>query len=631
MFRSTAAALLCLALSACSSDVFLPGSAKVNKAFPPIAEVRVAEEGLRATLLSDAKASSAFERQYASRLELRALTCGQGITVGRFDSIDKVKALAVNRACLIEQDALLLQFLGIRQVGLRLSQPPLRPLAPLGPPALIPTAGGPEILAGYAASAAGVAVLTGSRGELLSVEIPGGKKIATLPAAPNGTRNVQVSPNGRVAAVRVNNSVMFIDTETGSKLWDTSDIKQFYGWLPEVSAALASDGKTGILALIDFETGLIAEHPVALRDPAWAMTVSTSPSRVLVGSGRVFSLIEHVRDGLVKGVTVKEFHLKQGQGVTSSGPTLMLDGKSIVFTSSRELMAVELDSGKETSWATGEYFSGRYAKLSESTLLVDALDQENNRTKAMVFDIAKATLAPVIGADGGNGNVAELAGRTGFIRRGYQEVWFGDTVKAGDPVAIDSVVNAVNLARQLARLEAASGEVGRAAPPGFDNATPASPAFIIPGVSPPPARAAPVPGQDAMLVALASHARIEAVGVYQGAAAKADAGGHKIGNVQVRVRRGKGVILVLSSYEPVRWTLVPEPGAAILAVLLSGYYQSEVVGAGRARVIVSGSGHAYEIGSSDYQTLNRQTMIYTGKGIDAFQGKYEGSAFTVGE
>ena len=635
MFRSIVVVLCCAALSACSGvgDVFLSAPEKVGKAFPPITEVRIGEEGLRALVAADPVQAKAFEQQYASRLALRALTCAQGLTIGRFDSIDKVKGYAVNRQCLAEQDILLMQYLGIRQIGYRLAQPALRPFLPLGPTATLPTGGAPDLQALFAASAAGVAVLVGQRGELASVEIPGGKKIAPLAAAPGSVQSVLLSPNGRVAAVRLhsNNSVMFVDTETGSKLWDTREIKQLYSWMPEVGAALAADGKTGALTLIDFQAGTLAAHPVALREQAWAVNVSTAPSRVLVAANRVFSLLEHVRDGGVNGTVVKEYHLPQGRSAQGA-PTLMLGGKSIVFASARELMAVELASGKETVWPTGEFFAGRYAKLSETTLLFDTNERDGSRTKSVVFDITSNTLASVVGADAGGGSVTELPGRAGFYRRSYPDVWIGDSVASAAPVSIDSVIAAYNLARQIARLEESSRMVAREESAGAEMSISSSaPAFSFGGAAPSRPSTAITAGQDAIMSSLARTGRIEAVGVYQGVSASAVGQSRKVGSVTVRVRSGKPVLLVLSSYEPVRWTLVPEPGATILGVLVSGYHQSEVLGAGRARVLMSGSTYAYTAGSSEYRALNRQTLLYTGKEIDTFQGKYEGSAFTVGQ
>lgn len=635
MFRSIVVALACISLSGCF-DRFLSTPEKVNKAFPPSAEVRVAEEGLRALLAQSPEQAAAFERQYASGMQLRAMICSQTMAIGRFDSVAKVKGYALSQQCLSEQDTQLLQTLGLRRIGLLLTKPALRPLAPLGTPMTVPSGGDPGQAGAYAAAGAGVAVLAGAGGELISVEIPGGKKIATLASGPRALATVLVSPNGRVAAVRSYiNHVMFVDTETGAKLWDAKEFKQFYAWLPEVSAALAADASTGTLALIDFDAASIAPHPIALREPAWAVPVSPHPSRVLVGNARLFSLIEHSRSGgAINAVKLKELQIRQAQGVTASTPpTLMHGGKTILFNAGRDLASMSLETGIETIWPSGELLVARYAKLSESTVLVETTERGSAGGGLAVFDLDKATLAPVAAGQTGNGTLMGLTGRTGFARRSYHELWMGDSVTTGAPVALEGLVSADNLARQIARLETEGMEGARSGADGpFAAAAPmvtiAAPSLTF--VS--PSRAAPpVPiGQDASLAALARVNRMEAVGVYQGSAPSTGARGHKIGHVEVRVRRGKPIILVLSSYEPVRWKVVLEPGARVVSVLLSGYYQSEVIGAGNARIVNTGSSFAYEAGSANQMALYRQTALYTGKAIDSFQGKYEGAVFTVG-
>jgi hypothetical protein len=102
------------------------------------------------------------------------------------------------------------------------------------------------------------------------------------------------------------------------------------------------------------------------------------------------------------------------------------------------------------------------------------------------------------------------------------------------------------------------------------------------------------------------------------------------GTVQVRVRRGRPVLLVLSSYEPVRWVVNLEPGAKVLAVLRGGYYPSEVSGVGDARIYDIGRVYSYERGGDKYARLDKEVQQRTGKRIDTFQGRYRGSSFEVG-
>lgn len=640
MIRAIIALAFCLGMSGCNGvlEVFLQTPTKINKAFPVNTEARVAEENLRTLIMKDRAASSSFDDEYAAMLEIRALTCTQGIKIGRFSSVESIKSLPVSRDCLNEQDSRLMRFLGIRQVAVRFEQGALRPLLPLGQPWSVPLLAGIDIYSADAAAAAGVAVLRGTRSEFVSIEIPGGNKIATLPTIRDASHRVLLSPNGRVAAMQIsNNSIIFVDTETGIKLFESSEINQIHAWLPDIHAALVNDSKTGVLSIIDFKTAKIAPHPAGLRGQTWALPVSNSPSRVLVGSGGVFSLIEHaVENNGIQGKLIREYRMSDGRGVTSSPPTLMLGGKAVVFITTRDLKMLNLESGNETFWKTGEFLANRYGKLSESTLMVDSYSINGVSTKPWVFNIDDVTLSPVENVQGSSGILSELAGRLGFMRR-ESKMWFGDEIKVGEPTALDTLLGSFNLERQIAKLEAETR-----ANESFDKLNRTSSGMFLPAPAVGPqggGRMSSLGSQAGEVTAigpiaeLARNSQVEALGVYQGkmVAAQATSSERRKGNIEVRIRRSvKPIVLVLSSYEPVRWQLIREPGANLAVVLVSGYYQSEVVGAGAARVVMNGSSFAYKPESQEYSALNRDVMRLTGKKIDVFQGRYEGEFFSVG-
>jgi hypothetical protein len=139
-------------------------------------------------------------------------------------------------------------------------------------------------------------------------------------------------------------------------------------------------------------------------------------------------------------------------------------------------------------------------------------------------------------------------------------------------------------------------------------------------------------GEMTPLQAQLRDTQIEGIGVYEGAGAKHGGGqARTAGFVEVRVRRSsRPITLVLSSYEPVRWRIVMEPGARLAAVLQSGYHDSTVIGAGTARVYQIGQGSAHEQQSRDYAELQRNVVRWAGKPMTVFQGRYAGSSFSVG-
>jgi hypothetical protein len=72
----------------------------------------------------------------------------------------------------------------------------------------------------------------------------------------------------------------------------------------------------------------------------------------------------------------------------------------------------------------------------------------------MIFDIENGTLAPVENTDSAPGNLFRLAGRTGYMRSGFDKAWVGDQLQAGTPNSIEYLVSEFNLARENAILNA---------------------------------------------------------------------------------------------------------------------------------------------------------------------------------
>ena len=92
----------------------------------------------------------------------------------------------------------------------------------------------------------------------------------------------------------------------------------------------------------------------------------------------------------------------------------------------------------------------------------------------------------------------------------------------------------------------------------------------------------------------------------------------------------KPLVLMLSAYEPVRWNLIKEPGANLVAVIATGYNLPEVTGAGATKTMIKRGSYAYKQNGPEYTTLNNDAIMWTGKPISKFQGTYGGTAFVVG-
>lgn len=131
--------------------------------------------------------------------------------------------------------------------------------------------------------------------------------------------------------------------------------------------------------------------------------------------------------------------------------------------------------------------------------------------------------------------------------------------------------------------------------------------------------------------------KVHVVGVYEGELPNGKKRGfreHAQGQVTVNVGGSGRAILVLSAYEPVKWTVVPR-GIFIDHILLFGYYDQEVNAPPGARVYtnlqssVGGSSmYAYKK-DGNYAKLERAVREITGVEIDTFQGKYRAGSFSV--
>ncbi len=596
-----------------------------NKTFPPSAEVASALERVDAIIPAEDNYLKLFKNRYESKLEIRVLTCVKFVSKEEIDP-KKIAALTVLRNnCLEEQDEQLLQLIGISLVSFRSMQPPLRPMVKLGSPSFIPNSEGMQVFTGIAASKSGVAVLRYTRGEYVSYEIPSGKQIAHLPVMPNASDHTAVlSPNGRMIVIRNGGLLSFVDNETGQVLWGARKFGDFYAWFPEMQAALVNRTINGEskLWLLDFKTGEIAPYSIPYNGQTWALQISESPSRFLIGSRshEDFSLVENIRISTgVVGKIVKDYKLVNSR-ITYDNPILMENGKSIFFRSFLEpkndfFTLFNLNSGKEKQFDTGGFLNkNNYAKLSEEALLVTSHDgigySTNNLPNPWVFNLNNLTLSP-IEADEFWGIVSPLDGRKGFMRRVHKGMWIGDEVKIGKPLSLESVLVTDRVKKELTELEKKADykndKQGSLA--GFETQIAEKRAGLIGNIP--------------------SNAQVQAIGVYQG---KHD-GTNRIVNVTVKKTRNP-IVLMLSSYESLSWNLAIEPSAKLIAVIVTSYEGSKITGAGNTKVIVRRGNYAnwaFEKNTPEYTTLNNDAFLWAGRPISKFQGEYEGDTFSVGD
>lgn len=606
-------ATACAGLAGCTrlQEAAMPVAEKVNAAYPPTPEVRLAQERLVGLLGADPKAVEALDAQIAQRLTLRALTCARDHAVGRFDSVATVRALQLPRPCFQAQDGELMQVLGLRTIGQLMAQPPLRPLKPSGEPGVLPRATPNGLASAALARDAGVAALRDVRGEGAVVEVPGGTTIARLPVPAGGPdMGPRVTPNGRIVAVPVNGEgTSFHEAETGQLLWNSagSGAGRLLAFLPEVQA-LVITGPEGDVLLADTQLGTVKPHPLAIRHTFHGSAVQGPDARIVMGTARELVLAAHRRTPTgLETDALRRFALDPEAPVSAGQVVSMLDGRRAVYASLRSIGWIDLEQGTSGVWRTAPLAGAPFAKLDERHLLLDGPDAARGVPVPWQFDIVEATLAPVELPDRHRGRLVDIGDRVGFLRRD-RDVWFGDKVSAGAPQPLADRVAAYELEQQLRRLNLPA--VGGAG-------APAEAAAPLP----------PMPG----LAAVPADALVHMVGVYEGRAAPGAPRTREPRAVRVTVQpSARPIVLVLASYEPVNW-LVQGQGGRVAAVLLSGHHPSNVTGVGGVPVLRIGRSHAYSPSSPEYVQLRRTVTQYTGaREIRSFQGAYAGAEFTVG-
>lgn len=625
----------CGLIYACNAQAYKSSIEEFNEKFPFDGEIIGALEQVNSIIPAESDSLKSFKSSFATQLELRVFACYPFLSKEEIlskEETDPQKIAALNvklKNCLQEKDEKLLQFISMSLVGYRLMQDPLRPLAGLGPPSSFPNPEGVILVDGKAASKSNVAVLRFANNESISIEIPSGKKIASLPRYPNGPYyETLLSSNGRVTAAPYN-GLNFIDNETGQELWRAKEISRIHAWLPEIQAALVRGKINGIdkLLILDFKRNKVEPYELLNSDQDWALNISESPSRLLIGGYDGFSQIENVRSSTgVKGKVIKEYKLVKGR-IHLKSPVSMQGGKSILFRSvSRPnnvfLTLFNLKSGEEKQFETDKFLNDmNYAKLSEEEILVTSYNHTNYFPTMWAFNVNGLTLSPVR-LNNFEGLVTMLSqqrwmasrnsqsmlnGRSGFMHLDDKDIWLGDNVEIGKPVRLASVIAERRKEIELTALEEKYGGTGV-----FETK---------------------VAEKRAQLIGKIPHtAKVRAIGII-----KAKKNPRSINDspdvVDVTIKKTKEpIVLLLNSCLHVRWNIVKERGSNLVAVIVTSQISpSDVVGDGDTKTIVRKSTScAFEKGSLDYIELDREAVLWTSKSIDEFQGAREASSFTVG-
>lgn len=598
------------------SELTLSRDGKVTAAYPLPPEVRVAQEGLLNRLANDANGAQALKAQIDAQLQIRALTCSAGRDIGRFTSVASVRGMGLDRDCFAKQDQELQRFLGLRTLGLVLAQPPLQPLPQSSGWVALEGQGQGRARAIAPASQAGVALVVDAEGQARLVSLARGETVSTM-SAPRvfGSGGWKLSPNGRIAAMpREGTGPLFFDTESGRELWalPAPETSQLLTWVPK-DQGFVLRSRRGELSIADGQTGKLEPYPSALKFQEYSAPQALGDGRLVVGTADAVTVIGHQRQerGIVP--TVLKSHPATGlrQRVFQEPAVVLRHGRQLVRNGGGPLGWFDLDSGESGTWDIEIPYGAQLAKLDETRLLLGGQDPATRTPALWVFDTEARTVAR-LKPNAPTGQVVGGLDRGFFLLGGA--AWYAPAVETEAPVALEEFTAAQNLAHQLQRLQslAQSAEAQGGAAPMASRVDAPAPMATVPG-----------------LQGVPTDAPVHIVGVYEGKTSKGRQEG-VLPEVQVALtHRGKPIVLVLSSYEAVRWRLQGAPGR-VVAVLLSGYKTSLVEGLTGVPILRIGTSYAYAPGSAEYAQLQADVRRYVGtRPIASFQGAYAGSQFSV--
>lgn len=609
-------ALACLLSTTTACQRFGSPEDRINAAVPVSEAATQAKQAFDALARAQSFDAGRIDNEFHDRLRMRALECAHGYSPSLLQSEAHIRDQLSDTDCFEKFDHSLAQWIGLRHVGLLLAAPPLRPIPTQEiAPYLVASE---RISEASFARQAGIAVLhTAKQHEVF--DLGSGERLQRI-ARESRSFVVDISDNGRLLSLNQDQATLVLDLEQGKPLLQLDNVRdQHLFWVGQAGALYVPEDQRAPL-FVDLLNGRQSPIPASINNVRMLAPTPVPGRYALLGSNRHAAI--DVNGGAQGWNATLALEADAAQTVghwprtnlttdagtyigQQNGPAL-LDLRTLAVNKV-DLKPLMISMAVPTADPDATYLFGHYRSAT------------GIEYQALLYSASKHTLAP-----------AEIGKRLSStmifipsIKRNALRDDFKLTLLTGLQ-ASQAPIDAATYLRQLPVVDPAAMSLGN----GDATLDAALRAFRSNEAS---------AGNRAKAVdrdptAMATGALIETVGVYEGDGAVHGAGSsaRAPGTVQVMVRRGQPVILVLTSYEPVNWIVKPEPGTKVLAVMHGGYHPSQVYGAGEARTIDLGRMYAYKRSDAGFNQLDAEIRQRSGKGIGRFQGAYRGSLFRVG-
>jgi len=554
-----------------------------------------------------------FQSQLQNRLKLRALSCSTTGLPSWYESTDQVRARFANPECFAAQDKQIAAWLGLIEIGLILRQPPTTALSASAPNVVQMDA---FIQSVTFADEASVALINTVK-DMKTVDLTTGRVLFQQPQDRSALYS-KPSPNGRLYAESRGDTLSIRNTVNGDVVAQIENVVGYqFLWLDNHTAAYITRDKSS-LWFIDFDNATTVNVKASVM-LGRVVAAPGKPDHYIVLGDRYPSEFQLVRNkrALEATLIAQPMALRTDAPLVSTALNtggLSVDGQAYI-SAVGNLSVFSLDTLESKIVDTFPFTILEAKSLPEKNLVLlkGRLPESRQHDQELyVLDITSQTIAPV--------SQTEIASQR--IEYVYPLAKIG-VIDDRRLMLLDELP--LEPPKPLAHWR--SEQVQTVADRKLERLNPQMPGLVgsSPGMTPPERPISP------LIAGLVAGAQVEGVGVYEAKNGYHGSGAHQPGLIDVEVRRSsRPIVLVLTSYEPVRWRLNRQPGANVSAVILSSYYPSEVEGSGVARVLVAGSNHAYARESGGFATLNRQVLSMIGKPIEVFQGSYSGERFSVG-
>ncbi|MBI5276707.1 MAG: hypothetical protein HY854_09630 [Burkholderiales bacterium] len=667
---------------------------KINRAFPLPTELAVVRASVADSLAAQPELVRGFNESFEQLLGVRALTCRSATTISRFDSVASVRNKLTDKDCFKKQDAELATWLGLRRLAWLAAQPPLKPLQGLPAKALIQsvdnvTAVSVATKAGVALARTGngkFATLDLTGGKVIHQFNGPGDVHRPASVAPNGRIAALPISNRAVHVVELETGATIwtsdkytdllawlpeveavVLAETGGRKAALVDLRngQSQPYVADergIQWAMDAPGEPG-RKLVGSAGGVSVVDHARKADGTlgfevkkqWTLQARVSANTpLLMRGGKLLVYMAHPDLGwldLESG--------QQGTWVTQSlriHNVAKFDENQVAFFGQLPPPGLKLLNVEQLTIASvpdvpneGYPVSlaprGGHARNVNGTLVVYTQLQPHD-PQPLDKVLADANLQEQLRkVDAAQRTELQASGRTMY---GAAEIATAEAEAHAASAAVQQAeargLHRTNrpqfvelLARQVRMMNVASG-MRDGLPRHVVERTRAG---EVPHVIPGHAAASPV-GQSAasraapMLADVPANAEVVVLGVYEGEQDKRRPGqpassARSMGTVNVTLGSGAApLVLVLSSYEPVKWVVSNPGGRRVAAVLMSSYHASEVSGLAGVPVTRMGQQYAYKLESPEYLKLKELVGRYVAAPIRGFQGGYQGKQFAVG-